>query len=170
MDKNCERRTILSLAVMSHNITPNSTTKIAPVTISTGRNDFIEMCRLSSSDALNGKEKLTADYRSRWKSIKHAQADIIRWGDDNVVKSCIRKNLARPKEELLVEGDQVEVWDSKKAKWVGSMRALYDSGRNVVVENGNKLTKRPKPRVRLRVRTLDTTTPIFEDENPRNMP
>ena len=98
MNKNCDRRTILSLAVMSRNITPNSTTKIAPITILTGRDDFIEMCRLSSSDALNDKDKLTADYWSRWKSIKHAQSDITRRGADNVVKSCIRKiSLGRKK-------------------------------------------------------------------------
>ena len=91
MEKNFDRRTILSLAVMSRYIAPNSTTKIASITILTGRDDFIEMCRLSSSDSLGDKEKLTSDYWSMWESIKHAQSEIIRRDADNVVKSCIRK-------------------------------------------------------------------------------
>ena len=163
--KDSTREMKLCLAVTAHNITPSSGTKIAPVTILTGRTDFCELTRLSSigSDELN-HSSMSTEYWMRWKAIRMAQSQILQFDADNIVQSCLRKNLSRPDEQLLVEGDQVEVWNNKKRKWTGSQRVLVDTGRNVVIENGNILLKHPKPWVRLRSRQIEMSVPDFPTE------
>ena len=47
-------------------------------------------------------------------------------------------------------------------KCAGTYRALFDTGRNVIIEGNNKASKQAKPWVRLRERTEDLSSPMEE--------
>ena len=135
-----------TLALLAHNMTPNSGRRIAPLTALNGRPGFID--QLSHATVIEaGGDRYDSEENSRTKRlllVKKAQARIIEFGATRTIQLCLRKNAMVQSQIYLHEGGavdfwiakkNVDFWIAKKKRWQGTFRVIYDSGSSVLVGN-----------------------------------
>ena len=88
----------------------------------------------------------------RLEAVKTDQPAIMTFDAQRSLDLCLRRNRRTGETELLQEDDRVAIYLPDKKKWVGTYRALFDKGRNVIAEGDNKAFKHAKPWVGLRER------------------
>ena len=135
---------LLSIVVSSRNITPLSSSDISPVFAATGRNDLIN--RIVNS-VPSGKldSPLSEDMKicNRLKLILYTRLVLLKLDAQSLLATAASKRLRANVMDSFKFNDKITLWSPIKKVWRAGFRYLSDSGRNAIIERGNRLLKVP---------------------------
>ena len=161
VDNQASEATKYMMALMSHNVSPNSGSNVSPMYALNGRPIILEQM-LQTAVVPSGGDRYDSEERQMWfrlHAMRSAQSKILEFDAKKTLKLCLQRNALVDSTTRLREGDAVDLWLTRKRKWQGAYRVLYDSGRTVLIENLGAIFKHPRNWVRMRERGVEIPTP-----------
>ena len=144
---------ILACICVAKNTTALSHCPIAPLTLLTGRTDYLErimMTRKPSDCEIQGSDSLRA-YWDQIQQILSFRQMIIKADAEQMLSLAAGKNLRVGCNNAFVHHQSVQCWDDTHKCWKNGYRFLSDSGHNALIEHNGKIIKIQKQWIRTNV-------------------
>ena len=148
---------------MAHNITPSPGSLVHPITALAGRPIVISPIQKSpvaypahpnsygSEEFMFRKRIQTAQKRSdRYHDIRRKAHDF----------SSPSRELEMDSRPYYEEDDLIDIWTDRKKRRKGTSRAIFDTGRSVLIGNLGSISKHPKAWCRLRRKEQGVVSPL----------
>ena len=141
---NWNRQQILSFACIAKNATPSSGNNMSPNMIATGEDDLTNRyANVQHPTAWGTDNSIAAQQFRHLSSLMNLRAEIPKWDARFMTRIALTKSLRKGAHQKFEINRPVQVWSSIKRIWGNGFRLVAETGRNGIVERGQRLIKIP---------------------------